>query len=160
MLKITLIAVGKMKESYLAEAQKEYEKRLGAFCQLTVCEVAAAKTGEKESAADRKKAMEEEAERISAKIPPRSYVMAMCIEGKTESSEDLAALLDRLPGEGYSDLCFIIGGSYGLADTVKQEADCRLSMSPMTFPHTLARVMLLEQLYRGFKINGGGTYHK
>ncbi len=160
MLQITLLVVGRLKEDYLRAAAAEYTKRLSAFCTLQVEELEPARLpdrpGEKQIAA----ALEEEGRRILAKIPAGAGVFALCIEGKTLSSEAFARQLADAPLRGYSRLVFIIGGSHGLSPAVKARADWRLSMSPMTFPHQLARVMLLEQVYRAFQIGRGSAYHK
>lgn len=160
MLKITLIAVGKLKDAFFRDACAEYGKRLSAYCRMEIAEIPAAVADESAGAAATAAAMEAEADRILARLPARSYVIPLCIEGKTVTSEQLAERFSALPTEGVSEICFIIGGSYGLSERVKQKGNERLSMSRMTFPHTLARVMLLEQIYRAFKINEGSSYHK
>lgn len=141
MLRISVICQGKLKEKYYTAACAEYLKRLSAFGAVEVVELA------------------EESD-IAAKIPKGAYVIAMAIEGEKLSSEQLAARMEKLALGGVSRLCFLIGGSEGLAEKVKREADMRLSMSDMTFPHHLARVMVLEQIYRAFTINAGTKYHK
>ncbi len=160
MLKITLITVGKLKEQYLRDAVKEYEKRLQTLCSLKSVELDPVKLPDNPNEAQITAALDSEAQKILANIPQGSYVIPMCIEGKQLSSTELAEKLDGLGVAGHSSVCFIIGGSYGLSDKVKAKADFKLSMSKMTFPHQLARVMLLEQIYRAFKITQGGTYHK
>ena len=159
MIKISLITVGGLKESYWKAASAEYLKRLSAFCSFEEIEIAPAYLPEKPSDSQIAAALAEEGKKIIAKIPKQAKVFAMCIEGKQPDSEALAETISRLSSE-CSHLCFIIGGSYGLSDEVKSAADFRMSMSKMTFPHRMARIMLLEQIYRAFKINGGGTYHK
>lgn len=151
MLNIKILCVGRLKEKFYIEAAREYEKRLGAFCKIDVEEVAEAKPAV---------SLEREAESLEAKIPPSAYVIALCIEGQETDSESFAKILKHCAVSGMSKLCFIIGGSTGLHERIKTRADRRLSMSRMTFPHHLARVMLLEQIYRGFQINEGGKYHK
>ncbi len=141
MLRISVICQGKLKEKYYAEACAEYLKRLSAFGAVEVVELA-------------------EDSDIAAKIPKGAYVIAMAIEGEKLSSEALARRMEKLALGGNSRLCFLIGGSEGLTENVKREADMRLSMSDMTFPHHLARVMVLEQIYRAFTINAGTKYHK
>ena len=160
MLSVHLICVGKLKEKFYADACAEYAKRLGAYCRLTVAELPEEKLPPRPSQAQIGAALAKEAQAIRAKLPPACAVTALCVEGKPRSSEELAGLLRTWENGGLSRLAFLIGGSYGLDEGLKGEAQVKLSMSPMTFPHHLARVMLLEQLYRGFKINEGGTYHK
>ena len=160
MLKITLITIGRLKEQYLRDAVKEYEKRLSTLCTLKNVEIDAAKLPDSPNESQIKQALDSEAERIIAAIPNGAFVIPMCIEGKQMDSEELSKKLSDIGVSGQSNVVFIIGGSYGLSDRVKQKADYRLSMSKMTFPHQLARVMLLEQIYRAFKIAQGGTYHK
>ena len=160
MLKITLITVGRLKEQYLRDAVKEYEKRLSTLCTLKNVEIDAAKLPDSPNESQIKQALDSEAERIIAAIPNGAFVIPMCIEGKQMDSEELSKKLSDIGVSGQSNVVFIIGGSYGLSDRVKQKADYKLSMSKMTFPHQLARVMLLEQIYRAFKITQGGTYHK
>ena len=146
---INIICVGKLKEQYLKDAQKEYAKRLTAFCKLNIIELDESMKG-----------AEEEGKAILNKIEKDAFVYAMCIEGKQMSSEKLAQEISRKATEGKSNLTFIIGGSLGLSDDVKNRADIRLSMSEMTFPHHLARIMLEEQIYRAYQINSNGKYHK
>ena len=157
---IKIITVGKLKEKYLQEAFSEYEKRLGAFCRLVVDETEQEQLPDDPSEKEISKALETEAERILAKIPAGSYVIPMCIEGKQLSSGKFSELISREISNGKNTFVFIIGGSCGLSDRVKQKADFRLSMSEMTFPHRLARVMLAEQLYRAFTIMNNRKYHK
>jgi len=159
MMKVTLISPGKMKEKYLKDAQGEYQKRLSRYCDLTIIEPEPVKLPDAPSASQINAALEKEAEIILKKVPEQSFVIALCVEGKELSSEDLAKKIKNLSDSG-KQLCFIIGSSYGLSENVKKRADIRLSVSQMTFPHQLFRVMLLEQLYRGYKINEGSTYHK
>lgn len=159
MLKVTIIAVGKAKEKYLADAYSEYAKRLSGYCNLNVVELSPCKADES-SAASVSDAIENEGDRIIAKLPQRALVIPLCIEGKQMPSEKLAELINNTAVFGTSEICFIIGGSYGLSQRVKNEGKIRFSMSEMTFPHQIARLMLLEQIYRAFKINEGGNYHK
>ena len=149
MLTVTLIVPGKLKEKYLEAAQDEYRKRLTAFCKLNIIEVSVERLPSEPSDAEIAAALEKEGKRILAAVPSQSYTYALCIEGKQRTSVDFSRELDRLAGS-----------SYGLSDEVKQFADASLSMSEMTFPHQLARIMLLEQLYRAFQISSGGKYHK
>ncbi len=160
MLKVTVIFVGTVKERYLTEAIAEYEKRLSAYCTLTNVCIKDERLPEKPSQSEISAALKREGERILASIPPRAYTVALCVEGKQQSSEELSKRLSSLASEGYSEVCLIIGGSDGLSDEVKNAARLRLSISKMTFPHQLMRVILLEQLYRAFNIASGGKYHK
>ena len=160
MVSVKIIAVGKLKERYFQDAFAEYEKRLSAFCRLTVDEVEQIKLPDDPSDKEISKALETEADRILQKIPAGSCVIPLCIEGKQLSSEKLAGYIGTKTSDGTSTLVFIIGSSCGLSERVKQKADLRLSMSEMTFPHRLARVMLAEQIYRAFTIIGNRKYHK
>lgn len=161
MLTVNVICIGKLKEKYLQMACSEYQKRLGIFCKLNIIELPEYKLPSDPSQSQIDKGILEEGKEILQKIRPgSSYQIPLCIEGKLFSSEQLAHKLMELSVTGKSEVNFIIGGSYGLSKEVKQKADCKLSMSPMTFPHQLARVMLLEQIYRAFQINQNGKYHK
>ena len=160
MLSVKLICVGRMREKFYIEAFNEYLKRLQPYCKLQLVEPTEQKLGDSPSQKELEKALDREAEDILTAIPSDSYVIALCIEGRELSSEALAELVAKVEGSGRPRLCFVIGGSYGLSPRVKARADLKLSMSPMTFPHHLARVMLSEQLYRSFKINEGSRYHK
>ena len=160
MIHVYLLCVGKLKEKFYADAVAEYQKRLSAYCKLDIVELTEEKLPQDPSQALIDAALAREAANLRAKLPPRARTVALCIEGQLLSSRDLAKRLLTWETGPSNQLCFLIGGSYGLDEQLKQEAQVRLSMSPMTFPHHLARVMLLEQLYRGFKINEGGSYHK
>jgi 23S rRNA (pseudouridine1915-N3)-methyltransferase len=160
MLSVHLICVGKLKEKFYREAVEEYTKRLKGYCKLTLVELPEAKLSQDPSAGEISAALEKEAESIRAKIPQGASVIAMCVEGKMRSSEELAKMVADWSMNSAKHLVFIIGGSYGLHPSIKKEAWVQLSMSPMTFPHHLARVMVLEQIYRAFKINEGSSYHK
>lgn len=160
MLSVKIICVGKLKEKFYAQAAEEYIKRLGAYCRVDICELAESRLPASPSEAQIAAALEREAQLIEAAIPKGAWLAAMCVEGDMLSSEQLAARVQRLTVEGQGKLCFVIGGSEGMAQCVKDRAQLKLSMSRMTFPHHLARVMLLEQLYRAFKINEGSRYHK
>lgn len=159
MLRVTLITLGRLKEPYLREAVAEYTKRLQSLCRLEVIELSPAPLPDRPSAAQIDAALEAEARKIEEKLPSGAKLIPLCIEGKLLSSEDFSARLESAGMEGGS-VAFVIGSSYGLSDRIKRCADLRLSLSPMTFPHQLARVLLLEQIYRGLKILAGGTYHK
>ncbi len=160
MMNVTLLCVGKLKEDYLRAACAEYQKRLGAFCRLTVAEIAEARLPDRPSRAQIDAALAEEGARIMAKLPANAYAVALCVEGQRMTSEQLAANISSLTVNGTSALAFIIGGSFGLSDAVKTACKLRLSMSDMTFAHQLSRVMLLEQIYRAFSINANTKYHK
>ena len=160
MLNIRLICVGKLKERFYAEAVAEYAKRLGAFCRLEVIELAEERLGENPSAAELEAALNREAEQIEKKLMKDGTLVCLCVEGGQMDSEAFAGLLTRTENSGRPRLSFVIGGSFGLAQKLKDRADLRLSMSKMTFPHHLARVMLLEQIHRGFQIKEGSRYHK
>lgn len=160
MLSIKLICVGKMRERFFIDAFAEYAKRLQSFCKLDCVELAEQRLSNAPSAKEIAAALERESAEIMKAIPGDAYVVAMCVEGKQMKSEGLAALVAAREGSGKPKLCFVVGGSFGLDERVKSRADMRLSMSEMTFPHHLARVMLAEQIYRAFKINEGSKYHK
>ena len=160
MLAVKLICVGKMREKFYIDAFGEYSKRLGAYCRFECIELAEQRLPDAPSQKEIDAALEKESAEIMKNIPQDAYVIAMCVEGGQMSSEDLARLIERQTLSGRSKLCFLIGGSFGLSPTVKKRADLRLSMSQMTFPHHLARVMLAEQIYRAFKISEGSRYHK
>ena len=160
MREITLICVGKLKEKFLISACEEYIKRLGAYTRMEVIEVPEARIDQNPSRAQIDKELEDEARLIEQKIPKNAKIVAMCIEGKGCSSTEFSKRIFDMGVEGTSKLCFIIGGSNGLSPRIKSQAEWKLSMSEMTFPHHLARVMLLEQIYRAFQIGTGGSYHK
>ncbi len=160
MLGVKLICVGKMREKHYIEALREYEKRLTPFCRLEIEELPEQRLPESPSPAEIEAALDREAGQILQRIPDGAWVCALCVEGEMRSSEELASLLQRLTVQGVSRAVFLIGGSFGLHERVKARAALRLSMSRMTFPHHLARVMLAEQLYRAFSIQNGGKYHK
>ena len=159
MATIRFITIGTLKEDYLREAVKEYEKRLSGFCHVEQVNLKEAKLPNDPSDGDIRRALAEEAKAIFAAMPERSYKIAMCVEGKQFSSEELAAKLDSAFSAS-NELCFIIGSSHGLDDSVKAAADLKLSVSKMTFPHQLMRVLLLEGVYRCMNIIKGTKYHK
>ncbi len=159
MIKITLITLGKLKEKYLRDAVDEYAKRLSRYCKLEIVELNPIALPEKPSQSEVDVALLKEAELIEKRIPDGARVITLCVEGKSFTSEKLAEFVNTNTNSG-TNMCFIIGSSYGLSEVVKQKSDVKLSLSAMTFPHQLFRVMLLEQIYRAFKINEGGTYHK
>ena len=152
---LSFIFVGKMRERHYAAAFEEYYKRLGAFGKPELREIAEERLPEQPSEREIAQALSPEAAEIEKAVPKGAYTVALCVEGRSLSSEELAREL-----EGRPKLCFIVGGSFGLDERVKKAADMRLSMSRMTFPHHLARVMLAEQVYRAFTIINGGRYHK
>lgn len=155
----TIICIGKLKEKYLADACNEYKKRLSAF-KPEIIELSPERLSENPGENEIKNALAKEGKSIISKIPKGARVYAMCIEGKQRTSEELSAEFDRIKLSGTSSIAFIVGGSFGLSDEVKTLAHEKLSMSKMTFPHQLARVMLLEQIYRAYQIANGGKYHK
>lgn len=159
MIKVTLIALGKLKEKYLSQAVEEYTKRLSRYCDLKIIEIEPIRLPEKPSQNEVFAALDREAELIFKNIPQNSTVFTLCVEGKEMSSPEFAQKIENQTNMG-KNITFIIGSSYGLSQRVKKQSDVRLSVSQMTFPHQLFRVMLLEQIYRAFKINEGSTYHK
>ena len=160
MLNVMIICVGKLKEKFWTDACNEYAKRLKGFCNFSITEVDEEKLPDTPSPAQIQNTLEKEGQRIIAKIPKNAKVISMCIEGKQKSSEKFAKEISDLALNGASTFAFIIGGSWGLSQNVKNLSVMRLSMSEMTFPHQLARVMLCEQIYRAFQITSNGKYHK
>ena len=160
MQKVTILCTGKLKEKFYLDAAAEYVKRLSRFCKLEIIELPEERLPEDPSPAQIEAALSKEADAVRAKLPNGCLVIAMCVEGRERSSEELARLVRTWQDSAARHLVFVIGGSFGLAESLKKEAKVRLSMSPMTFPHHLARVMVLEQIYRAFKINEGSSYHK
>lgn len=160
MLNINIICIGKLKEKYLRDASAEYSKRLTAFCKLNIIELDEYSLPDNPSDAQIKQGLEKEGKAILDKIQKDAFVYAMCIEGKQRSSPALSKEIQDIALNGNSNITFIIGGSFGLSGEVKKRANMKLSMSEMTFPHQLARIMLLEQIYRAFQISSGGKYHK
>ena len=160
MITVQILCVGKLKEKFYTDAAAEYVKRLSGYCRLAVTELPEERLPQNPSQAQIAAALEKEGELAAARIPKGAAVTALCVEGKLLSSEELAARIEGWAGTGRSSLAFLIGGSYGMSPALKARAELRLSMSPMTFPHHLARVMLLEQIYRAYQINAGTKYHK
>ena len=160
MFDITLITMGKLKEKFYISAAEEYKKRLGGYCRFTLLELPEVRLPENPSPAEIAAGLDKEAELIFSKIPKGAWFCVFTPEGKELSSEGFARKLEEVKLSGKSSACFLIGSSFGIAPAVKEKADFLLSMGKMTFPHHLARVMLIEQLYRGFKINEGSRYHK
>lgn len=159
-MKITLVAVGKIKEKFYSEAVLEYQKRLSRYCKLDIIQVADEKTPDQASEAEERMIKEKEGERILSQIKDGAYVVALAIEGRMLDSVELAEKIDKLGIGGVSQIVFVIGGSLGLADSVMKRADDKLSFSKMTFPHQLMRVILLEQIYRSYRIICKQPYHK
>lgn len=160
MFDITLIAMGKLKEKFYLSAAAEYEKRMKGYCQFNLIELPEVRLPENPSQAEINAALEKEADTILAKIPKGAWFCTLTPEGKLLSSEALAEKMKDVKLSGKSCACFLIGSSFGMAARLKEMADFKLSMSPMTFPHHLARVMVLEQLYRAEAIQAGSKYHK
>ena len=160
MLNIKFICVGKLRERFYIDAFNEYARRLSAYCKFECAELNETKLGDKPSDKEIENARVRESADIEKAIPKDAYVIAMCVGAKQLKSEELAQKINSLALSGRGKICFIIGGSFGMAESVKQRADMRLGMSEMTFPHHLARVMLTEQIYRSFKIIEGSRYHK
>ena len=155
MQKMTILCTGKLKEKFYLDAVAEYVKRLNRFCKLEIIELP-----EDPSPAQIEAALSKEADAVRAKLPNGCLVIAMCVEGRERSSEELARYLADSAAQGASHIVFLIGSSFGMHESLKRQAALRLSMSPMTFPHHLLRVMLLEQIYRAYQINAGSRYHK
>lgn len=160
MLNIKIICVGKLKEKFWAAAAAEYVKRLGSLCHLEIEELPESRLPAEPSEAEIEAALKKEGDSIALRIPAGAVTVALCIEGKEMDSVRFSQFLELCAVKGRSRICFVIGGSMGLSESVKENADLKMSMSPMTFPHHLARIMLLEQLYRGFQIQSGSKYHK
>lgn len=160
MLNIKLICVGRLRERFYIDAFDEYARRLSAYCKFECVELNEVKLGDKPSDKEIENALARESADIEKAIPKDAYVIAMCVGAKQLKSEELAQKINSLALSGRGKICFIIGGSFGMAESVKKRADMRLGMSAMTFPHHLARVMLTEQIYRSFKIIEGSRYHK
>ena len=160
MLNIKFICVGKLRERFYIDAFNEYARRLSAYCKFECAELNETKLGDKPSDKEIENALVRESADIEKAIPKDAYVIAMCVGAKQLKSEELGQKINSLALSGRGKICFIIGGSFGMAESVKQRADMRLGMSEMTFPHHLARVMLTEQIYRSFKIIEGSRYHK
>lgn len=160
MQRVTVLCVGKLKEKFYLEAAAEYVKRLQRFCKLELVELPESRLPESPSPAEVQRALAAEAVAIRERLPRGGAVIALCIEGQPCSSVELSRRMEELAVAGKTQLTFLIGGSVGLDEGLKRQADWRLSMSPMTFPHHLARIMLLEQIYRAYQISAGTKYHK
>ncbi len=159
-MQINLLAVGKLKEKYWTGAVDEYAKRLSSYCKVNLIEVPDEATPDNASAAQEAAIKKKEGDKLLAKIGDRDYVIALAIEGKSLSSEEFAEHLDRQASQGYSTFTFVIGGSLGLHEDVLKRANLKLSFSKFTFPHQMVRAILLEQVYRAFRIQRGEPYHK
>lgn len=159
MIGVTVIAIGNLKEEYWRSAAAEYEKRLSAFCRFKMIQLKEERLSEQPSENEIRNALQKEAGKVLAEIPQKAYRIAMCVEGKQLASEELADKLEQI-SESHGEVCFIIGSSFGLADSVKSACQMRLSVSKLTFPHQLLRVLLLETVYRSFNILKGTKYHK
>lgn len=159
-MQIDIICVGKVKEQYLRDAIAEYSKRLGRYCKLNILEVTDEKTPEHASEGVERQIKAKEGERIAKHIKPGAYVIALAIDGQQVTSEGFARKIDQLGIQGVSHIQFVIGGSIGMDDAILRQANYKLSFSKMTFPHQLMRVILLEQVYRAYKINAHEPYHK
>ena len=159
MLSVNIICVGKLKEGYWRDAVEEYSKRMRPLCRLNIIELPEERTGDNPSRAEISRTVSAESDRILSKLGKGDYTIAMCVEGKNISSEEMSRRMDEI-SLSHSTVNWIIGGSWGLSDTLKARADFRLSIGRMTFPHQLCRVMLLEQIYRAFQIGRGTKYHK
>ena len=160
MLNIKIIAIGDLKEKYLRDACEEYKKRIGAWAKIEEIALKEEKLSDNPSEAQIKNALLQEEKRVLEKISPKAYVIAMCVEGKQLSSEELAEKINQVAINGYSEIVFLIGSSFGMSESLKQRADLRLSVSKLTFPHQLLRVILLEATYRALSIINGTKYHK
>ena len=160
MQRVTVLCVGKLKERFYADAAAEYVKRLQRYCKPEVIELPEYRLPEDPSPAEIQRALQTEGAAIRERLPKGGAVVALCIEGKPCSSEELSRRIIDLGVQGKTQITFLIGGSVGLDESIKQQADWRLSMSPMTFPHHMARIMLLEQIYRAYQIAAGTKYHK
>ena len=159
MLQINILYVGNIKDKFFQDAVSEYEKRLSGFCKLKNMELKEEKPKD-ESDTEIALVIKKEGDRLLEAIPPKSYKIALCVEGKQISSEELAERISDIPLSGYSEITFIIGGAFGMDERVKNAADFRLSISKMTFTHRMMRVILIEQIYRALNIASGGHYHK
>lgn len=160
MLKVTIICVGRLKERFYVDAAEEYRKRLSGYCKLDILEIPEYRLPDNPSEAQIAAGLRKEWDAIVKRLPARACTVALCVEGREVTSSDFEVFLNDCVRNDVSGVCFIIGGSYGLHEGLKQALATKLSLSAMTFPHHLARIILLEQLYRAFSIAGGGKYHK
>lgn len=160
MIKINIIAIGKLKEKYLIEACKEYLKRLSAYAKVNIIEINEYRCSDNPLKSEIEQVIKKEGDLILSKIPYGSYVIPLCIEGKQLSSEEFSDKIEKAALNGSSEFTFIIGGSFGLSDEVKEKGKLKLSFGKITFPHQLMRIVLLEQIYRAFSIINNSKYHK
>lgn len=158
-MKITIVTAGKIKEKYLTAGINEFLKRLGPFANVKIVEINEEKMKDNPSEAEKQQTLQQEGQRLLRQVPEGSYLFVLDVYGQQLSSEKLAAKLDSLALRGRSNITFLIGGAFGLSEEVRQAADFRLSFSPMTFTHQMIRLLLVEQIYRCFKINRGEKYH-
>lgn len=158
-MKITIVTAGKIKEKYLTAGINEFLKRLGPFATVKIVEINEEKMKDNPSEAEKQQTLQQEGQRLLRQVPEGSYLFVLDVYGQQLSSEKLAAKLDSLALQGHSNITFLIGGAFGLSEEVRQAADFRLSFSPMTFTHQMIRLLLVEQIYRCFKINRGEKYH-
>lgn len=158
-MKITIVTAGKIKEKYLTAGINEFLKRLGLFANVKIVEINEEKMKDNPSEAEKQQTLQQEGQRLLRQVPEGSYLFVLDVYGQQLSSEKLAAKLDSLALQGRSNITFLIGGAFGLSEEVRQAADFRLSFSPMTFTHQMIRLLLVEQIYRCFKINRGEKYH-
>lgn len=159
-MQINIIYVGNIKEKYLSDAVAEYEKRLSPYCKVKNTEIKETRVPENPSASETEAAINDEGKRILSALPPKSYKIALAVEGDEFSSEEFAKKLENAATHGFSNICFVIGGAFGMSEEVKTACDLRLSFSKMTFTHRMMRVILLEQIYRAYNMLSGGKYHK
>lgn len=159
-MNVNIVAVGKIKEKYLKDAIDEYSKRLSRFCKLKIVEVPDEPMSDRPSDSEKAQVLKKESQKIAAAIPQTDVLVTLCVEGKQVSSEKFADFFSDETVNGANSFTFVIGGSLGLSDEIKVKSKMRLSFSEMTFPHQLMRVILLEQIYRAFKINANESYHK
>ena len=160
MINIDVIYVGNTKEKYYIEIIEEYKKRLSAYCKLNLIEIKETKGNDDASDSEIEQIKISEGKRIVPYINEKTYIITLCIEGKQMSSPEFANILDKLPNNGFSKVIFIIGGPYGLSEEIKEKSNYKMSFSKMTFTHRMAKVLLLEQIYRACTIVAGGKYHK
>ncbi len=160
LLKVNIICLGKLKEKYIKDGIAEYTKRLSRFCNLNIIELPDEKIPDNATDGEMKKVISLEGEKIKKHISDQSFKIALCVEGKQLSSEDFASKINNVTVLGKSEITFVIGGSLGLSEDIKKMCDMRLSFSMFTYPHMLMRLILVEQIYRAFKINSGEEYHK
>ena len=158
-MRFYIVCIGKLKDAYLREGVAEFVKRMRPYGGITITELNESKIGDQPSDADRKQVVAEEGDRLLKAVPKNAYTVLLDVYGKTMSSEELAKTVSKLEVDGVSDMAFIIGGAFGVSDTLRQTANYKLSFSPMTFTHQMVRLLLVEQIYRASKINRNEPYH-